>query len=178
MSHLDELTKCGICKAELSDPLRLPCHHTFCKECLKSNQQGNKINCPQCKTTHTVQNLETGLKSSLLAKYMSKIKQNYFDSIEIDDDEKNEIEGFCECMPQPNANKKQKEDDNNAVNSNNNKKAVPEPIKAKLSKCFHCSKILCETCRNKHYTQFRLNTLNVLEVFQDGSASVALTSRK
>ena len=54
-TYLSELTKCPICLEDYTDPRSLPCLHTFCCECLKSQCQdklgGDEILCPVCRNS-------------------------------------------------------------------------------------------------------------------------------
>ena len=55
-------------------------------------------------------------------------------------------------------------------------KADQEPDKVKVSLCFHCQKELCETCRNKHYYDKRMEAIKILEDYQEGSKNIVSTS--
>ncbi|PVD36449.1 hypothetical protein C0Q70_03433 [Pomacea canaliculata] len=47
---------CAICREVFTSPRFLPCHHTFCLECLEqlANVHGNTIPCPTCRARATV----------------------------------------------------------------------------------------------------------------------------
>ncbi|XP_025082895.1 tripartite motif-containing protein 2-like isoform X2 [Pomacea canaliculata] len=47
---------CAICTEVFTSPRFLPCHHTFCLECLEqlANRYGNTIPCPTCRTPFVV----------------------------------------------------------------------------------------------------------------------------
>ncbi|PVD36451.1 hypothetical protein C0Q70_03435 [Pomacea canaliculata] len=47
---------CAICTEVFTSPRFLPCHHTFCLECLEqlANRHGNTIPCPTCRAPATV----------------------------------------------------------------------------------------------------------------------------
>jgi len=51
--ELADLTECVICTEAFSDPRILPCHHTFCLNCLldygQDRQPGDQMNCPLCR---------------------------------------------------------------------------------------------------------------------------------
>ena len=169
MQALDNLTKCGFCKKTLNDSLLLLCHHSFCRQCLVVNTQNAKVTCATCKQTFPVpnNNIDNTFKPSFLAGYFFKLNKNYYESIQITDEEKAEMEGLCECTPLPKPVKKEE-----------GKPAPPDPVKLKLSICFHCSKNLCEKCRKKHYTEFKEKPLKSLEDFQEGSANLMTTVEK
>jgi hypothetical protein len=58
--------RCSICleeDAEVANPVRLPCEHVFCRECLRehlahsaadkvSTRRGVRVTCPKCRETH------------------------------------------------------------------------------------------------------------------------------
>jgi hypothetical protein len=72
------------------------------------------------------------------------------------------IDGVCaECAPPPN----KKQDPN-----------IPPPPEVKLSLCYHCNKVICEKCRNKHYDLQRKDTIKILEKFEEGSFNVKATT--
>ena len=56
--YVDELTKCLICLVGLIDPKSLPCLHTSCLKCIKDHckrfSQGNKVNCPVCRSPFVI----------------------------------------------------------------------------------------------------------------------------
>ncbi|XP_077978715.1 tripartite motif-containing protein 2-like [Glandiceps talaboti] len=48
----EDLLQCSICLEEFQEPRCLPCHHTFCKECLQNLVKDlQSIDCPLCKQT-------------------------------------------------------------------------------------------------------------------------------
>lgn len=168
MAAVEQLTTCGFCKSTLTDPLRLPCHHSFCRVCLSTNSQAGKVTCATCKKVSVVQgSVEKTFKNSVLSAYLIRVVGSHYDDMEINDDEKLEREGFCECMPQPKPAKKIAP----------NEPEQPEPIKMKLKLCFHCGKHLCEKCSTKHYNDQRDKPLKVLHAFQEGSGNILLTAR-
>jgi hypothetical protein len=64
-NEIDEELKCVICKQPLQSPVSLStCHHTFCKECIKTWLDRNHI-CPTCRhvTSHNHQQ-NSGLRRS------------------------------------------------------------------------------------------------------------------
>ena len=51
-SKVEEHLTCAICLEQFKDPKVLPCLHSYCHECIvKLDQTGNKITCPECRTT-------------------------------------------------------------------------------------------------------------------------------
>ena len=45
---------CPICYQLFSSPKYLPCHHSYCEQCLEKMQVQNKIICPECRNEATV----------------------------------------------------------------------------------------------------------------------------
>ena len=45
---------CPICYQLFDNPKYLPCHHSYCEQCLKKMQVQNKIICPECRKEATV----------------------------------------------------------------------------------------------------------------------------
>ena len=45
---------CPICYQLFNNPKYLPCHHSYCEQCLEKMQVQNKIICPQCRKEATV----------------------------------------------------------------------------------------------------------------------------
>ncbi|CAH1802447.1 unnamed protein product, partial [Owenia fusiformis] len=59
-SHDDEFTdllECRVCLGNLTDPRILPCHHSFCLQCLQEIARRsfrNSIKCPECRALSTL----------------------------------------------------------------------------------------------------------------------------
>ena len=50
LSKLDEHLTCAICLERYTDPKTLPCHHSFCKDCISRLDQGQQnVRCPTCR---------------------------------------------------------------------------------------------------------------------------------
>ena len=49
-----ENLSCPVCYQIFKNPKYLPCHHSYCEECLEKLQVQNKITCPECRTEATV----------------------------------------------------------------------------------------------------------------------------
>eukprot|EP00835_Amoeboradix_gromovi_P000331 NODE_11_length_46995_cov_0.451872.p14 type:complete len:376 gc:universal NODE_11_length_46995_cov_0.451872:2614-3741(+) len=49
ISFMEERLKCCICLCNLAEPVRLPCNHIYCQECLKSAIKHSKC-CPECRS--------------------------------------------------------------------------------------------------------------------------------
>lgn len=51
--NLGASVRCGICLSTMDDPVRTPCNHAFCRDCLMASMQysgRNIISCPECNT--------------------------------------------------------------------------------------------------------------------------------
>ena len=46
LDQFDSILDCPICLEPMVDPMVLPCHHSFCKECVERLKQGDLIKCP------------------------------------------------------------------------------------------------------------------------------------
>ena len=53
MKATENLT-CPICYQLFNNPKYLPCHHSYCEQCLEKMQVQNKIVCPECRKEATV----------------------------------------------------------------------------------------------------------------------------
>lgn len=168
---IDDLTECQICHTIFDDPHMLPCFHAFCKNCLQAKLNAGNIVCPTCEKEFAVpnNNLDRLIKPSNLTVFLVKFLKNRFDDIDITDDEKKEIDGQCiECNPVSEASKNKEDPNEPAI----------EPILIKLGLCFHCKKLLCASCRTKHYNEQRKKTLKSLIYFGEGSENIINTSEK
>eukprot|EP00834_Sanchytrium_tribonematis_P004648 NODE_241_length_11910_cov_1.082381.p2 type:complete len:377 gc:universal NODE_241_length_11910_cov_1.082381:1344-2474(+) len=49
LSFIEERMRCSICLCNVNDPMRLPCNHIMCQECMKSAIKHSKT-CPECRS--------------------------------------------------------------------------------------------------------------------------------
>jgi hypothetical protein len=98
-----------------------------------------------------------------------KYSAKYFENLEATEAEKHEQEGLCpSCQPPPGEKKPAKKGpDGKPI-------PEPEPLKVKLSVCFHCGRKICEACRNKHYHAQRQEAITLADSFQVGSGNIAV----
>ena len=76
LSRLEELLECAICTNTLDEPKILPCHHSFCTECLEIYCQNvNQQTCPSCNVVFHIPDGVTGLPMSfLIGKIVEMVK--------------------------------------------------------------------------------------------------------
>lgn len=54
MVHINDLLTCSICLERFNDPKILPCHHSFCFNCINRLKENRQVKCPICRNTHDV----------------------------------------------------------------------------------------------------------------------------
>ena len=65
---------CDICLQYYEDPRNLECSHSFCLSCLKLLLKNGKIECPKCRATHGIPNVDHLKKNYSLASLIEEIK--------------------------------------------------------------------------------------------------------
>lgn len=80
MESYEHVLMCLICRSLFDDydhqPKFLPCHHTFCKECLREfvRQMGDEIDCPSCRKPTTIPAAGvSALQTNFYAKYIQSL---------------------------------------------------------------------------------------------------------
>ncbi|XP_026795807.2 tripartite motif containing 108 [Pangasianodon hypophthalmus] len=60
-SQLSWQIKCSICLRDFTDPVMLPCQHSFCRECITGHMHGSKGQsfCPECRRPYTAKDLHS-----------------------------------------------------------------------------------------------------------------------
>ena len=53
MKKVTSLLTCAVCYEVYKKPKYLPCHHSYCEECIGKLQKGSEIICPECRETST-----------------------------------------------------------------------------------------------------------------------------
>lgn len=78
--NYEHVLMCLICRSLFDDhdhqPKFLPCHHTFCKECLREyvRQTGDEIECPSCRKIATIPAAGVAaLQTNFYAKYIQSL---------------------------------------------------------------------------------------------------------
>lgn len=78
--NYEHVLMCLICRSLFDDhdhqPKFLPCHHTFCKECLREyvRQMGDEIECPSCRKAATIPAAGVAaLQTNFYAKYIQSL---------------------------------------------------------------------------------------------------------
>jgi len=80
VENYEHMLMCLICRSLFDDhdhqPKFLPCHHTFCKECLREyvRQMGDDIECPSCRKVATIPAAGvSALQTNFYAKYIQNL---------------------------------------------------------------------------------------------------------
>ena len=80
VENYEHVLMCLICRSLFDDydhqPKFLPCHHTFCKECLREfvRQMGDEIDCPSCRKSATIPAAGvSALQTNFYAKYIQSL---------------------------------------------------------------------------------------------------------
>lgn len=83
--NYEHVLMCLICRSLFDDydhqPKFLPCHHTFCKECLREyiKQTGDEIECPSCRKIATIPAAGvTALQTNFYVKYIQGLVQGSY----------------------------------------------------------------------------------------------------
>ncbi|XP_062619407.1 E3 ubiquitin-protein ligase TRIM45-like [Saccostrea cucullata] len=65
VNNIESMCECNICYVAYDEikhiPRLLPCHHTFCSECLSKHCKGQKLKCPYCMKEHNVRNRDINI---------------------------------------------------------------------------------------------------------------------
>lgn len=80
LDSYEHVLMCLICRSLFDDhdhqPKFLPCHHTFCKDCLREfvRQMGDEIECPSCRKPATIPAAGVAaLQTNFYAKYIQSL---------------------------------------------------------------------------------------------------------
>ena len=96
VENYEHMLMCLICRSLFDDhdhqPKFLPCHHTFCKECLREyvRQMGDDIECPSCRKVATIPAAGVAaLQTNFYAKYIQNLvygsgKVKHYNSSNVD----------------------------------------------------------------------------------------------
>ncbi|ELU13277.1 hypothetical protein CAPTEDRAFT_146224, partial [Capitella teleta] len=83
--NYEHVLMCLICRSLFDDndhqPKFLPCHHTFCKDCLREyvRQIGEEIECPSCRKVATVPTAGvSALQTNFYVKYIHNLVQGVY----------------------------------------------------------------------------------------------------
>jgi len=105
--HLDDMTECSICTEMFTDPRVLPCHHSFCFQCLvkygEGRRPGDRMPCPLCRKEFTIpDNGLSGMKKSFEKENLLHLRELLAQSVSSDTQmnmcqqhKEKEIEVFC-----------------------------------------------------------------------------------
>lgn len=116
----------------------------------------------------------------MLSAFWFKFNNNQFDRIDLTDEDRIETDGVCPTCPPPPGEKNKPAKKSGAAPSAVDAAdvGVPVQITVKLGTCFHCGVKICDSCRAKHYTQQRQETIRLVEDNQTGCGNVAVVVGK
>ena len=99
---LEHILTCQVCLEDFEEtgdhvPRLMPCTHTLCERCLKQlikpTNQGDKIDCPECRTTHAVVD---GVKTFPQNKYiLTNIRRKHQTGNDFDSDKSEDKIAKC-----------------------------------------------------------------------------------
>jgi hypothetical protein len=68
--------KCGICLSTMTNPVRTPCVHAFCKDCIHASLMSGNKKCPECNTAITKRGLQPfGYLADLSDAYKTSLRE-------------------------------------------------------------------------------------------------------
>ncbi len=146
--QVEQLLKCPVCLDRFNQPKILPCQHTFCKSpCLEGlvDRYSRTLKCPECRVEHFVpRNGAGGFPNNRT------------------------ITNFLDLSTQ--ATPRSVETDEPAVsNSAGTSKSCGICEKdAETSKCVHCDKLVCPSCKASHLHQLRFDVTRLVNQIRRG----------
>ncbi|XP_077862139.1 transcription intermediary factor 1-beta-like [Saccoglossus kowalevskii] len=98
VDRINDILTCSICLERYKNPKILPCHHSFCEQCLvKWVEQHGGLECPNCRTRHYAQNIRE-LPPTLLVSDVVEVIEN--------ESEKKHGDNICHgCQENPSFNR-------------------------------------------------------------------------
>lgn len=138
--YIEQLTECTLCSSTFKNPLILSCGHTFCKFCIIRNTKSGVFKCNICDTEHEILdgNVDKAFEKNNLAEFFVNYRMDNFSQkrLQVSLFDVSVIEGICPIC-NPDIKKEQAKEKN---------------IKTvKISKCFHCKRVICLNCKTRHY---------------------------
>lgn len=81
LAELQQALSCNICYELLSGPVSLPCGHSFCSSCIRSNADfktstGQRPSCPECRAGFETSDLRANISLRQAATVFSALHQN------------------------------------------------------------------------------------------------------
>ena len=52
--RIKKIANCSVCNKTYQNPKYLPCHHSYCEECVAKLQKESTMTCPECKETSVI----------------------------------------------------------------------------------------------------------------------------
>ena len=152
--RIDELLKCAVCLDKYQHPKLLPCQHTFCQSpCLEGlvDRGIRMLRCPECRTEHFVPyNGVAGFPNNLT------------------------IANFLDLSAQ--AATSTTSGTSSAARDQPKTCAVCETAvedEGGLSRCFHCDKNVCSSCKRSHVGQMKLDIGRLVNQIRRGLPKIS-----
>ncbi|XP_006823567.1 tripartite motif-containing protein 2-like [Saccoglossus kowalevskii] len=71
----EDLLTCSVCLERYKNPKILPCHHSFCEQCLVKLRPRDTIKCPNCRQRHYVSNIQQLPPSTIINSVIDIIEE-------------------------------------------------------------------------------------------------------
>ncbi|KAK2146694.1 hypothetical protein LSH36_589g02076 [Paralvinella palmiformis] len=156
--RVERLLTCAICLDRFNNPKILPCQHTFCKSpCLEGliNMTTRLLRCPECRAEHIIP--REGVDG-----YPTNIT----------------VSGFLDLPTHPDSS----EASSMSTAAGSATKCGVCEAEARTSKCLHCNKLLCDSCRRSHSGQMKVDIGRLLNQIRKGlpklSTSISVVEQK
>ena len=144
--NYEHVLMCLICRSLFDDndhqPKFLPCHHTFCKDCLREyvKQMGDEIECPSCRKIATIPAAGvTALQTNFYVKYIQGLVHSSYggdcSASECTKHQNNPLTFFCKTCQVSICNKCCVNDPNGEKGSGNCDKHEKMPLTTITEEC-------------------------------------------
>lgn len=67
LESIDKLLICNKCSKPFSQPVIIPCQHTFCRQCVETSFDNDRLHCSSCNESYLMKHLIPVMDSSILA---------------------------------------------------------------------------------------------------------------
>ncbi|CAH1789292.1 unnamed protein product [Owenia fusiformis] len=144
--QVGQLLQCPVCLDRFNNPKILPCQHTFCvSPCLEGlvNQSSRSLKCPECRKEHK-------LPYAGISGFPNNLT----------------ISRFLDLPAQS----REPPEENRNLSQNQCRVCENE---ADLSKCVHCDKMVCSSCKESHVSEMRLEIGRLVNQIRNGLPKVS-----